>query len=103
MRFAKYNKDQRKLTQFQGTSGFRIGPLAPGTTYSYQMVNYRDVNIKWLTNDGVLRERTISYDVDAKSLSTGSSKAYEFAGGSITNAGFIQFTQFNRFLAVAAR
>jgi len=65
IRFKRYNMHQRKLVNLDGTDGFTIGPLNAGTTYQYQMINYRETNIKWLSN-GVLYTRTVSYDIDSQ-------------------------------------
>lgn len=90
-RFSRYNKHQRKLIELEGTTSFTTGSLG-SSQYEYQYINHRDVNIKWLSNNGNLYQRTISYDVDLKSVTIGEAEILEFSDEKMKGIKFTHFT-----------
>jgi len=57
---------QRRWINFESNNNVNIGPFLAGTTYQAQLVTPGIVCILWLDNNGVMREVTVTYDMDNK-------------------------------------
>ena len=96
----KNEKEQKEMVELGENASFKTEALMQNTSYSYKIIDYGSVNIKWLGQDGLLRQRTVLYNPDDQNLEIYDTQKVLIPQAALENTIVSFFKQLDRFLTV---